>query len=317
MEFDFKLTSTEMRVLRVVGRGDEMTVGGISKATNSPYPALSRVISSLVNKGFLRVSQRGLSRWVSLSDAKHAQLFKSLLSESSHMNFEEALADSSIEVLSHIADAPRKRSEIEERSGLTAKTIKATLKRLREFGVVIAKERFTYILNTRFGLLREFVEEFRRYHNQRLAEDFSADSVIIWQRGKEFLVKTSSSKDRDGFSLTGISAFHQHGVKLFLPDYNHYFHSPYKTRLRVEDILLHAITTDPYGTRTILSVLLLWKVNEAQIDVENLLEEAKKYQIEDAVNALIDYLNSDGRKKPEYFPAWSEYLIKAEEYGLI
>ena len=58
-------------------------------------------------------------------------------------------------------------------------------------------------------------------------------------------------------------------------------------------------------------------MNEAQIDVENLLEEAKKYQIEDAVNALIDYLNSDGRKKPEYFPAWSEYLIKAEEYGLI
>jgi len=315
MKFDFKLTATEIKALRAIWQGNEQSIGRISEATDMLYPVTSRTISSLAKKGFLLVSRRGLSRQVSLSDAKHAQLFKRLLSEFSHMNFEKILIGSSMEVLSHITDAPLKRKEIEEQSGLTAKTVKVTLKRLREFGVVFVKEGFTYVLNQRFSLLGEFVEEFRRYHNQRLAEDFSADSVIIWQREKEFLIKTSSSKEKESFFLTGISAFHLHGIKLFLPDYNYYFHSLYKTKLGVEDILLHAIRADPNSTRTILSVLLLWRRND-RMDMKYLLEEANKYGVDDVVNALIDYLNSEGRKKPEYFPTWAEYLAKAEEYGL-
>ncbi len=315
MKFDFKLTTTEIRALRAIGQGNEQSIGRISEATDILYPVMSRAISSLSKKGFLRVSRRGLTRQVSLSDAKHAQLFKRLLSEFSHMNFEKILTGSSMEVLSHITDAPLKRKEIEEQSCLTAKTVKVALKRLKEFGVVFVKEGFTYVLNRRFSLLGEFVEEFRRYYNQRLAEDFSADSVIIWQVGKEFLIKTRSSKEYESFFLTGISAFHQYGIKLFLPDYDYYFHSPYKTKLGVEDILLHAIIADPNGTRTILSALLLWKKND-RMNVKYLLEEAKKYRVDDVVYALIDYLNSEGRTKPGYFPTWAEYLAKAEEYGL-
>lgn len=315
MIFSFKLTATEIRILRAIGKQNERNIGTISKTTYIRYPVISRIISSLTDKGLLQISRRQLSKQVSLSDAKHAQLLKRLLSEFSHMNFERILSGSSIEVLSHITFTPLKRAKIEEQSGLTAKTVKVALKRLKEFGIVLVKEEFTYILNERFSLLGEFVEEFRRYYNQRLAEEFSADSVIIWQMGKEFLIKTSSSKEHECFFLTGISAFHQYGIRLFLPEYNTYFYTPYKTMLGVEDIILHAIRVDPNSTRTILSVLLLWTKNE-HMNIKYLMEEAKKYRIDNIMNALIGYLRSEGRVKPAYFPTWIEYLARAEEYRL-
>jgi hypothetical protein len=232
------------------------------------------------------------------------------------MNFEKILTGSKMEILSHITDNPLKRKEIEKLSGLAPKTVKVALKRLREFGVVLLEGRFMYVLNERFGLLREFIEEFRRYHNQRLAEGFSTDSVIIWQRGREFLIKTGSSKEHKGFFLTGISAFHRYGISLFLPDYNYYFYSPYKTKLSAEDILLHTIRSDLNSTRTILSALLLWRKNY-RMDVKYLLREAEKYEISNVVKALMDYLNTEGKAKPEYFPTWAEYIAKAKEYELI
>jgi len=313
MKFNFKLNTTEIKVLRQFTETRENSLGRIMEVAGISYPALARIISSLANKGFLQVSKKGISRQVSLSDTKHAQLFKSVLSEFKHMNLEKVLGGSSLETLSHMNEAPLKRMELEKLTGLTAKTVKVTLKRFREVGLILIQDRSKYVLNKRFSLLEEFVKEFRRYYNQRLAEEFSEDSTIIWQMGKEFLIRARSQKEGEGFFLTGISRFHQYGITLFLPDYNYFFYSPYKSKLSVEDIILHAIRADPNGTRTILSALLLWKKNEP-LDMRYLCEEAKKYQIDDATKALIEYLKSEGKAKPEYFPTWTEYYDKTKEY---
>jgi hypothetical protein len=77
---------------------------------------------------------------------------------------------------------------------LSQKTVQIKLKTLREFGIVFS-ERGVYRLNERFGLLKDFLLEFRRYLNLKVAQEFAKDVTILWQEDEEFLIKTSEPKN--------------------------------------------------------------------------------------------------------------------------
>jgi len=313
---ELKLTEKEIAALRAIARSGERHVGDVAQALGSVYPVASRVVASLAGKGFVNLSRTGRSKSVSLSDTKHAQHFKRLLAEFGHMNLEHVLSDSSLEVLSHILDGPLGRKELTERSSLSDKTVKVALRKLRAVGVIVSKGRFRYALSERFRLLGEFITEFTAYLNQKAAERFAADSVILWQREREFIIRTEAEKSERNFFPTATPVFHQYGIELLLPRHRYYFHSPYRSTLRVEDIILHTLALDRDSTRNILSVLLLWEKNKQWLSVEYLSEEAEKYELRDVIERLEGYRRTEGEVRPEHFPSWREYVSRAKEYGL-
>ena len=306
-----KLTKNEIRILKEITKESGKGVGDIAGSLNISHASLSRILKSLKKKGLIETEKRGASKYVFFSETKHSTLLKTLLTELAHVKFEDFLSDSSLKILYFLSKSPLSRKEIVLRTGLSQKTVQTKLKSLREFGVVFSERGF-YRLNERFGLLKDFLSEFRRYLNLKTAQEFAKDATILWQEDEEFLIKTSKPRESKNFFLTSITAFHKYGIQLFLPEYYYYFYTKRKKKLNVEDVILHALLLDPTDTKVIMAVLLLLK--KQKVNVNHLIKESDKYQLSTTVRHLINYLNTKGKAKPEHFPTWKEYQTKAKEY---
>jgi DNA-binding transcriptional ArsR family regulator len=308
-----KLTTNETRILKEIAKGSGKGIKDMASSLNISNASLSRTLRSLKKKGLIETEKRGVSKHVFPSETKHSTLLKTLLTELEHVKFEDFLSGSSLEILYFLSKSPLSRKEIVLRTGLSQKTVQTKLKTLRKFGVVFS-ERGLYRLNERFGLLKDFLLEFRRYLNLKVAQEFAKDATILWQEDQEFLIKTTEPKESKNFFLTSITVFHKYGVQLFLPDYYYYFYTKQKKKLNVEDVILHALLLDPTDTKVIMSVLLL--LEKQKVNVDFLTKESARYQLGTTVRNLINYMDTEGKAKPEYFPTWKEYETKAKEYEL-
>lgn len=313
MKFRFKLSKTEIKILKLLHGNEGISVSNLSKETGKTMSTISENISSLMKKGFLRVSKENANKRIYFSDVNHAVLFKRFLSEYAYMNL-DILSDSTIEILSHLTYGSKKKKEMIHLSFLSERTIQSVLSLLREYGIVLLDEEFQYSLNTRFDLLKQFILAWGQYYNQKISEGFSRDAIILWQRGREFIVKTSVQKQMKNFLPAALSTFHEYGIQLILPEQYYYFYTPYKDKLRAEDILLHTLILGSNDTRIITAVILFWKKTQ-KIDEKYLKKEMHKYQLEKIVKKLIIYLKNP-EKRPEYFPSKKELDAKIEEYEI-
>ena len=308
-----KLTANEIKILREIAKGDGRRIADISISLDISHQSLSRTLKSLKKKGLIETEKGGISKYLYFSETKHSTLFKTLLLEFTHIKFENFLSGSSFEILYNLSIIPMSRSYLALSTGLSEKTIQTKLKNLREFGIVFS-ESGLYRLNERFFVLRDFLLEFRRYLNLKTAQEFTKDAIILWQEYDEFLIKTSELKESKNFFLTSITVFHRYGIQLFLPEYYYYFYSERRNKLKKEDVILHALLLDPIDTRIIMSVLLLWK--KQKVDVDYMVKESNKYKLSLTVDDLIKYRQTRGKFKPNHFPTWNEYKLKAKDYGL-
>lgn len=310
-----KLTRNEISILKFVAKNENRTIGQIASALRVLRPSLSRTIPLLKEDGLIKITKKGISSYVAFSETKHAFLLKTILLSFEHFNFEKILSGPSIEILSHLAYSQMDKKQIASCTQLSEKTVQDAVRRFREFGIVI-REKKSYRLNERFDTLEEFALEFRNYENQKIARNFAEDSIILWQRGREFLIKTSVSRQSKNFFLTSITAYHKYGIQLILRGSFYYFFSPYKRSLKIEDVILHGLVLDPTDTRLILSAMLAWKKNVKRLNIDCLMQESEKYGLKPMVDAIIDYFDSNGQNAARYFPKWDEFKSKAEEYGL-
>jgi DNA-binding MarR family transcriptional regulator len=306
-----RLGPDELRCLRFIAIRGTARASEIASALNISKVQLSRVISGLVDKGFLSTEKLGLSKNVSLSETKHAMLWRRLALEFGHMPFHKLLSGGSLEVLSAIGSKQlANRKDIAENSLISEATAARVLESLGQLGVV--QREGAYRISPRFQLLAEFTAEFRRYMNQKLALDFAPDAVVVWERNEEFIVESSRPQEKDDFLLTGISAFARFGVPL-LARKSHFFYSPFTRKLRLEDAIIHSLLV-PNGS--LLPTLLVWKKNEGRLNMQYLRQRAEKYDAATSVIEIVSYFESQGSQRPERFPPWNEFLARAREYGI-
>jgi len=306
-----KLGPDELKCLRFIASHRTSRVSDIASALNISKVQLSRIISGLVDKGFISTKKQGLSKNVSLSETKHAALWRSLSLEFGHMPLHKLLSGGSLEVLSAIGSQQlANRKDIAENSLISEATAARVLERLGQLGVV--QKEGAYRISPRFQILAEFTAEFRRYVNRKLALEFALDAVIVWERNVEFILESSRTQEFDGFLLTGVSAFARFGVSLMVSR-SHFFHSPFAKRLRLEEAIIHSLLIPNF---TLLPILLAWRKNETKLDLLYLTGYAEKYDVVASVTEITHYFESEGRQKPDQFPPWYEFLARAKEYGI-
>lgn len=308
-----KLTVGELKCLDFIANHGIVRVSDISKALKTLPAHTSRTIARLKERGFIRTEKVGLSKLVSLSETKHAALLRKLTIEFSHMPLEELLSGPSLEVLSAICSLRLKnRKEIAENSLMSEPSAAKALEKTRQAGIV-QKIGETYTLPPRFQTLKDFVIEFRHYLNHKTALKFAEDAVIMWECNTGFIIESSRSEEENGFALTGVSMFPKFGIPL-ISSKSYLFYSPFARKLRLEDIITHALLIhEP----SILSILLVWKKNEPEMAIKYLEKQAEKYGAQNSVNEIIDYFASEGRRRAAGFPPWNEFQAKAKEYRLL
>ncbi|MBS7654686.1 winged helix-turn-helix transcriptional regulator, partial [Candidatus Bathyarchaeota archaeon] len=189
---------------------------------------VSLALKDLQDKGFVEMKKGGISKKVAISGNKHSILLKTFIIEHQHMMLENFLSGSALEILLPLSYSKMKLSEIVEMSGYSKRTVRRVMKRLKEYGIV-ATENFYYSKALAFELLYEFVKEFQHYLNLKKALGFSPDAVILWDKGKEFILKTGREIE-EGKNLfsTCFAKMHEYGIKLMLPNHWYYFYTPYK-----------------------------------------------------------------------------------------
>lgn len=311
-----ELTATEIgHLTRLAGK--ETTLLRDLRETAKSKPSLTtRVISSLEEKGFVNTARSGHSKMLSISQSRHAMLFRDMALEYPHLDLAEILDGKSLEVLSAIAYTnPGTRKEICKNGQVSEASAGRVLLRLRRRGIVQKKEG-GYLISPRFVLVKKFVMEFRHYLNYRKARNFAGDAVMVWERNDEFIIESMSREvDKNGFLLTGPSLFARFGVVLFMKSSYHFF-SPRAKRVRLEDSILHSLLVQP-SRRTMLSILLVWKKNQQKMRKKYLYSEARRYGIKSKIQHIEEYLDTKGKKRelPE-LPKWNEFASKAREYDI-
>jgi len=308
-----KLTASELKCLHLLATHGNLSASVIGKELRVMRPQVSRVLGSLRERGFVKTEKVGLSKIISLSETKHAILLRRMVLEFEHVPFHELLSGATLEVLSAISYLKLKnRNEIRGNSLVSETSVAKALERLKQAGI-IRKVDSTYSVSQRFEILRDFVTEFRHYLNQKAASSFANDAVVLWECNSELIVESKRREEGYGFLLTGISAFARFGIQLMAPRF-YFFHSPFVRELRLEDVILHSFLVN---NRNLLPILLVWKKNERKIDQGYLESKAEKYGARNAVHAIKTYFTSQGREKPEGYPPWHEFTLRAEEYELL
>jgi len=306
-----KLTNSELKILTLLSKRDEIGMTELRELGFSPS-RISQVMKSLKLKKLVKDTRRGISKYVSLSEAKHAALFRRVTLEYEHMDLNALLSGSNLEVLSAISCLHLKsRREICEKTLVSEYTIAKILKKLRELGVIVKDS--IYYISPRFQTLKEFVTEFRHNLNLDIAQEVSTDSLIIWECNHEFIIECKDEKSIEGFLPTGISAFWRYGVQLFVSKW-HYLHSPFIKEITLEDAIIHAILSN---AENIIPTLLVWKKNEDKLDLKKLEKEARKYGILEKTRKIFHYIKTQGTETAPGFPTWNEFVTKAEGYGAI
>jgi DNA-binding MarR family transcriptional regulator len=278
----------------------------IAQNLNIPQPELTRLVRSLRTKGFVVIERQGMSSFVSISDQKHASRLRRILDEFGHMKLEKILSLTSLDVLSALASSPgSSRSEIMFASCVSTRSIHTALKRLRELGVVRTTARGVYEISERFEPLAEFVREFDSYSNQQKAKEFCRDAMVIWQRGREFIIRTECVSETSEFRLTAFSAFERYGVPLFL-GWQYYYHPVGRWRRTIDEVLLQSMLLRPRDARDNTAILMLWHDNNLSRNLDRLRKGASRYGLQNDLETIANYFRDPERNRPPGFPKMGE-----------
>ncbi len=139
-------------------------------------------------------------------------------------------------------------------------------------------------VNPQFRGLSEFLEEYQSFFAKKMANELSDNSVILWQREMEFLIRTpkSAKAPTRAFHKTATSIFSVYDLPLF-SEFDIYFYSTTKKSITPEDAILHTLLLEPGNVRYSTYALLLLKKTEKQIDKTYLLREAEHFGLETQV----------------------------------
>jgi DNA-binding MarR family transcriptional regulator len=307
------LTAAEIKYLSLISTSGSAGLAEIRNGLKIHPVTATRLSSSLKSKGFITVAKEGLSKKVSIAESKHAQLFRKMVLENRHIPFHRLLSGPAFEVLSAISFAKTSsRKAISGVSQVSEASVARSLEKLKQAGILQKKD--YYFISARFQTLKEFVQEYRHYLNQKIAQSFAGDAVIVWERNNEFILESSRKEAQGGFRLTGPAAFARFGVKLLMT-VSHYYYSPVVDRqLQLEDQIIHTLLL-PQSERNTLATLLAWKKNEEMLRTLYLLEQAEEYGVREQVEGIMDYLRTRGKERAQGLPLWDEFVSKAEEYG--
>jgi len=307
-----KLTKSELRCLRAVVDSAYANASAISTAIRVARPYVSRAISTLEAKGFVTAKKLGLTKTVTLSDTKHAELWRKLVLEYGHMALDELISGGSLEVLAALCYVRlHGRREIAEQTSMSESSVAKVLERLKQVGIV-QKRDGTYFISPRFKALQDFVIEFRHYLNGKITREFANNAIVLWEWNTDFIIESKRPEEGQGFQLTGVSLFPLFGIRLLAPT-SYFFYSPFARRLRIEDAILHSLLIP---NRTMLPILLAWKKNERKLNLHYLEQQAEQYGAESSVTVMTQYLETHGSQRPMGFPPWEEFIVRAKEYGL-
>lgn len=308
----YTFSEMEIRILKELVKGYH-SLKRVRKRLSIKPNVLSYHSKKLLSKQIIRFARKeeGLQKYIYFSNSSHASLLRELMMKFSHIPWENVLAYSGIEILFEVMDD----------SGISYQNFSRVTfwrysKKFMALGI-IKEEESGYIFTSRFSILVRFLEEYQRFIINNLVKSISEKAVTLWRKGLECLIRIPKNDDvpSDGFLKTATSRFPKFGIRL-LSDYQIYFYSQKKKKIRLEDVILHTLLIDRDNTRYVTYCLILLKKTWRIIDKEHMLKEAQRLDLIPQIKAMLHFLKTEGERRRLVLPTWNEFTAKAAEYGV-
>src|SRR2546428_30275 len=235
------------------------SISDLSRRINKSPPTVMVAVETLQEKGLVDFEKKGNRKIIKTSESKHAHLLQELFLEFPHISWQEVLSYSGIiPLLDRDATDPEKASRT---------TQWRALRNDMAHGLVTRHDN-KITISPRFQKLEEFIQEFRRFNNSRMATIASKAAAIIWSRGSQFIMRvplgTTISDPR--FRPTATTLMPRYGVPL-ISNVEYYYFSPSAETIGPEEVVLHSLLTDGI-TNVTLGLILIAK---AELDRNRLL----------------------------------------------
>ena len=134
-------------------------------------------------------------------DTKHALLLKELLTKYSHVKWEDILPGLGIEVLFQILTG----TYSSDRS-VSPVTFWRYSRNFMALGIVTCSGE-DLLINNRFSLLRNFLEEYQSFIIRAIVSSVSESAIVLWQKDFECLIRLPKTTEisRSDFVKTATS----------------------------------------------------------------------------------------------------------------
>ena len=297
----------ELDVLATVDRGD--TISELARKLDHSESYLSRAVSDLTEKGLVYTERDGREKRVVPSDARAVEIYQDLVRQHSHIEFPELLTGKALEVLYYL-DQPRTVAEIAELSNNYRNTVNRVLKRFRDRGLIGTAEGH-YEFNADFDRLNEFARELVHHLHRHRLEAVAPKGTILWEDYDEFLAQAETEIDEEGFHETGLARFAAFDLQFLLTGHRYYVYSEELDVVSPAELCCHTLLIDDGSRHRSYCLLLL---SHVEIDEEDIREQAVKYGLKDDVDALLQYLETQGEVDHDRLPGWDEFQELAADY---
>lgn len=299
----------ELAVLARVERGD--TISDLARDLDRSESHISRAVSSLAEKGFVYRERDGRRKRLIPSDSRAVELYQDLIRQHPHIAFSELLSGKAVEVLYYL-DEPRTVAEIAEKSGNYRNTVNRVLKRFRDRGLV-GREDGYYDFTGKFGQLNEFAREVSHHFHRRRLESVASKGTILWESYDEFLAQTATEIEDESFHETGLAQFGAFGLQFLLTSHRYYLYSENCEEISPAELCCHTLVVDNGSRHRSYCLLLLTHI---EVPESELRTEAEKYGVEEEIDGLIRYLETEGVVEGYQLPEWDEFQELTREYGV-
>lgn len=304
------LTEGEVRALTALH--GEQTVSELATNLDRSLSYTSELVEGIETAGLVETSRQGKTKRVRLSDAKALELFTSLTQQYSHIDWPELLSGATLGICYYL-DTPRTAIELARHADVHRSTVHRALAPLQHRGIVYQTETGAYALNDGFERLSAFAHELAHHIHRQTIEEHTDTYSILWESLDEFLVQTPTEITDEHFIPTGPDQFQRYDLPLLARDRRYYLYSETTSDLSPETLCCHMLVIDS-GARAQSYCLLL--LSHVDIDSDELRVQADKYDIDDVVDDLCTYLDTNGDQRTSRLPEWEDFQELAEEYGV-
>ena len=302
-------TEAELRALEALQ--GESTVSGLAEELDRSRSYVSELVARMESKGLVHTSRDGKQKQITRSDARAIELFDSFVQQYSHIPFPELLGGATLRVLYYLQSSATT-TQLAEQGGVHRSTVHRSLSPLENRGLIYESDG-EYTLNDEFEELSTLAREFAHLRHRHRVEGHATSFTLLWEPLDEFLVQTYAEIEEDAFHLTGPELFQSYDLPLMARQRRYYLYSESIDGVSPAELCCHMLVIDD-GTRSQSYCLLL--ISETAIDREKLLAVAQKYEIEERVSNLLEYLDTEGADRSGRLPRWEEFRELADEYGV-
>jgi|GEM_PF-2173389 len=252
-----------------------ITVSELAARLEVSIGLASTTARKLARKGMVWVMDDGRRKRLSRATTPASLALTELMAANPHVDFTSFLANSALRVLSGFTIGSTSIRLCAKSTFTPEITARRVVARLMELAVMQKSGRGLYEI--RLPLLKKFVEDWvlQELEVKRRAE--VPGSLIA--RGPHGLLRSDKHGVPTWMVPTGLSSFHNYGVKLTLALNDYYFHAfnNGQVKLGLEEHAVHALlraTIIPSGRELSYSLLVIYK-NRRKLNQELFMEYAK------------------------------------------